>query len=145
MNVIDKVCFTSSVSAVCFVIYTFIFKPISDTRNSIGNIRSVLATYSQIILTPESRTFDLSKKAHEEILAAGIELDKIVSNITLYDFLAKLFYGPIPIPRKSEVNDAIAWLRGLSTHVYEAGDRSTSAARAGKSMQEARRSKGSPN
>ncbi len=121
MSVIDKVCFTSSVSAVSFIIYTFIFKPISDTRNSIGNIRSVLATYYQVILTPESRTFDLSKEAHEKILAAGIELDKIVSNITLYDFLAKLFYGSIP--RKSEVNDAIAWLRGLSTHVYETGDR----------------------
>lgn len=99
----------------------FVIEPIHELRKVIGEVRFALAFHAPTINTPISRTQVTSDKAYDALMKCSADLLVRAEGIPLYGVISRVSFRFVP--EKKKVADAAKWLRGLSTHVHESGEK----------------------
>lgn len=129
MSDLEKILVTSALTilggVVVFVIGQLIAKlfiePMQALKVVINDTRVALAFHAAIINTPISRTPETSDQASQALRKCSAELFAKASSIPSYDNIARMSCGYLP--RQTKLNDAVRELRGLSTYVFEEGNK----------------------
>lgn len=129
MTDLDKIFITSGLtvfgSVLVFVIGQLLTKlfiePTQELKKAIFNTRIALAFHAGIINTPISRSGETSQESANALRKCSAELFAMAHTIPQYDVLAKVSRGYLP--RKAAIIDASRELRGLSTYVFDTGDK----------------------
>lgn len=129
MTDLDKILITSGLtvfgSVLVFVIGQLLSKlfiePTQELKKTIVNTRIALAFHAAIINTPVSRSSETSQETADALRKCSAELFAKAHTTPGYDVLAKVSCGYLP--RKTAIIDASRKLRGLSTYVFDTGDK----------------------
>ena len=120
--------FTCSVGTLAYVIrqllLRFIIDPTHELRKVICEVRFNLEFYAPFIHTPIARTPEQSHKVNEALRKSSCELLAKVNAIPLYGLVSYISFGYLP-PKK-QIQDAATQLRGLSTYMYQTGEKADS-------------------
>ena len=96
-------------------------EPIYDLQKEITDVDVTLSEHQCTINTPISRMPESSDAAQKALMKNSSELHAKLNRIPHYPTSRIQFFGKIP-PKES-VEEAVATLRGLSTHMHETGDK----------------------
>ena len=129
MTDLDKIFITSGLtvfgSVLVFVIGQLLTKlfiePTQELKRAIFNTRIALTFHAEIINTPISRSDETSQETANALRKCSVELFATAHTIPGHDVLAKVSRGYLPC--KTEIIDASLELRGLSTYVFDTGDK----------------------
>lgn len=129
MSDIEKILITSTftifggvaVYVVGQLLSKFFIEPVQDLRKAIGEVRFNLAFHAPEIHTPIGRTKEKSDKVRDALMKSSCDLLAKLQAISLYDWWASMSREVLP-SRKS-IEAAAVQLRGLSTYVYETGEK----------------------
>lgn len=129
MSDLEKILLTSvltiaggvSVFVIGQLLSKFIIEPVHELRKAIGQVRFNLAFHSPVIHTPIARSEDRSREAREALWNSSCQLIVAVQAIPAYSVIRCLSLGGLPGRKATE--DAAVQLRGLSTHVYDIGEK----------------------
>jgi hypothetical protein len=102
----------------------FLIDPTHELIKEIGEVRFNLAFYGPTIQTSTSRTPEESKEVYEALLKSSCELLAKVNAIPSYGLVSCISFGFLP-PKK-QIREAATQLRGLSTYMYQTGDKASS-------------------
>lgn len=99
----------------------FFIDPLYELRKVIGEVRFTLDYHRVSIHTPVARTHSRSEESRNEIMKCSSGLVSSLHAVPGYSITR--YIAGSTLPRRLQVEQAAVQLRGLSTHLYERGDK----------------------
>lgn len=99
----------------------FFIEPLYELRKTIGEIRFNLSFHGATILTPDNRSKENSDAARDALLKNSSDLFTKLHAVPLYLVARIASFGTLP--RSKDIERAVVILRGLSTYMYEKGEK----------------------
>jgi len=96
-------------------------EPIHELIKAIGEVRFTLEFHAPVIHTPISRNDENSKEVYVSLMRNSCNLLARLHTIPCYSWISRQSRGFLP--SKQNIVDSAIQLRGLSTYVYETGDK----------------------
>lgn len=121
LNIIFSIFGSICVYVIGQLLSKFFIEPVYELRKTFGEVRFILAFHAPTIHTLISRSKERSNAANEALHKSSCDLIANLQAIPYYEKIRCLPIGTLP-PRKN-VECAAIQLRGLSTYVYQEGDK----------------------
>lgn len=103
------------------IISKYFIEPIYELRKEIGAVRFNLSFHAATIHTPSGRTRDKSDSANESLMRNSCEIIAKLHAVPFFCVTRYMAFGVIP--RRESLEKAATQLRGLSTYMYEEGEK----------------------
>lgn len=105
------------------ILSKFFIEPIHELRKEIGEVRFNLAFHASTIHASIGRTKELSDHAKEDLMKNSCQLIAQIHAVPLFWVTRFIAFGVIP--RKKSIEEAAIQLRGLTTYLYQSGEKAT--------------------